>query len=81
MKTDIVFQQRRMSEVINLFRSMLIGKDVQSEFDKALVFHTDQDGNVTRVKATLYDTTIQFEHQGNNAIHVALTDLTTVDRS
>lgn len=80
-KTDLVFQGYRFAEVVNLFRSMLVGDEMKEEFDSNLIFHQNGQGQVYRAKVTLNGYGLNIESRRDGRIHVSMTELHTVDRT
>ena len=80
MKSDITFKGYRLSEVMNLFRSMLVGDDMRERFDSSLIFYKDKSHKVYRVQSEMAGCILRIEDRGEGLIQVSLTDLTKVDR-
>jgi len=53
-RTEIIFENNRLSEVINLLRSFVVGSEARSDFDRSLTFHEDRDGLVNKVEVRLF---------------------------
>ena len=49
------FEGYRYSEILNLMRQLLVGDDLRSDFENALVFHTSRIGRVTRIDINFGD--------------------------
>ena len=74
-KTDVEFDGYRLSEVVNLLRSMLIGNDMLKLFDDSLTFYTDSQGMTSRIRGGLDDYRISIEKRGDSLIVVSFTEL------
>lgn len=49
-RSQILFEGRRMSEILNLMRTMLVGNDMRGEFEDALTFHQDRRGHLNKIE-------------------------------
>lgn len=65
---EIVFDQLRMSEVVNLLRSMLVGKQMRQEFEESLVFHEDRNGFVSKIEVKLFPDSLVIEQEPEGLI-------------
>lgn len=54
-RAEIYFQDVRLSEVINLLRSTLVGNSMRREFEQSLVFHENRAGTVDKVNVKLFN--------------------------
>ncbi len=65
---EIVFDQHRLSEVLNLMRSMLVGKQMRQAFEESLVFHQDGQGFVNRIEVKLFPDNLEIEQEPEGLI-------------
>ena len=76
-KTDVAFQGYRISEVIQLFQSMIVGEDLVQAFQDSLRFHKDKHGELNKVVADTGSHRMTFEVQ-HGAVHVSYTEFSGV---
>ena len=77
-KTDIEFGGYRLSEVINLMRSMLVGTEVTQTFEDSLVFYRDKySGQVTRIRGGSPEYPVIIEWIDDGIVTVSLTEYIT----
>jgi hypothetical protein len=60
-RAEFIFDGQRMSEVLNLVRSMLVGKTAQNDFEKSLVFHQDRHGYLEKIEIKYFDYPVIIE--------------------
>lgn len=75
-KTDVTFTGYRLSEVVNVFRSMIVGEDMLDAFESSLRFHKNKSGQINKVQAgsESFPLLLKVEHDGS--ISVSITELT-----
>lgn len=71
-KTQVQFQGYRFSEVMNLLRSMLVGKDMRDQFEDRLLFFKDRNGNLTRVQFSSDHEKIRLESRENGILELTI---------
>jgi hypothetical protein len=76
-KTDVRFDGYRLSEVINLLRSMLVGDDMRQVFEDSLIFYKDKQGHINKIQAGYDIYPIHIEIQRDDAIEVSVIDFPT----
>lgn len=76
-KTDITFNGYRLTEVVNVFRSMIIGDDMREEFESSLRFHKNKSGQISKVQAGSDAFPLLLEVKRDGAVTVSMTELTT----
>jgi hypothetical protein len=59
------FQGKRISEVIGLMRSLIVGKDMLEAFNRSMVFHEDRYGDVEKVQVLFYSSPVTIEKTAN----------------
>ena|GEM_PF-2243030 len=60
-RAEVIFDGQRISEVLNLIRSMLVGKRAQSDFEASLVFHQDRHGYLEKIEIKYFDYPVTIE--------------------
>jgi hypothetical protein len=75
-KTDVMFEGYRLGEVINLFRSMLVGDEMREVFEDSLKFYKNKAGQIYKIHAGHDEYPMRIEVDRNGTIHVSITDLT-----
>ena len=63
----------RIGEVLNLLRSMIIDKRLQSEFEENLIFRVDQDGFVNSIQINMYENPIRINRNKEGTIKISTT--------
>jgi hypothetical protein len=75
-KTDVHFSGYRLSEVINLLRSMVVGNDVLQNFEDSMKFYRNKQGQIHRIQAGYQGSTVQIEVKNNDLVHLSMTEFT-----
>ena len=57
---EAVFEGRRLCEVLNLLRSMMVDDHLRQSFEDSLIFREDRTGHINKVEVTLYDNPIHI---------------------
>jgi hypothetical protein len=78
-KTDLVFREHRLSEVVNLFRGMIVGEETVQFFENSLIFHRDANGRVNRVQAGSAGNPIHIKLERDGSIHVSFIEFEGID--
>jgi len=60
-RAGILFNGQRISEVLNLLRSMLVGKNMMSDFEDSLVFHQDRQGYLEKIEIKYFNSPVTIE--------------------
>lgn len=74
-KTDVFFEGYRLSEVVNLLRSMIVGQEMLQAFDESLTFYRNREGKINRIRGGTSEYPVQIQEK-QNAVEVSLTELT-----
>jgi hypothetical protein len=72
-RAEFVFDGRRISEVLNLVRAMLVGKRAQSDFEDSLVFHEDRYGYLEKIEINYFDYPVTIEESPDGFILLSST--------
>ena len=73
------FEGYRYSEILNLMRQLLVGDDLRSDFENALVYHTSRTGRVTRIDINFGDFPIVMDITDDMVITLSSTIVTETD--
>ena len=74
-KTDLVFQGYRLSEVVNLFRGMIVDKDLSQVFQDSMKFYKNNEGHMHRVQMGSEVRPVLIEKKRDGNIHVSFIEL------
>ena len=77
-RSEIVFEGRRLSEIVNLLRSFSVGEQMRRDFDLSLVFHEDRQGLVSKVEVRLFPDDLVIERTPDGLIEVSAMVLTDI---
>ena len=77
-QAGITFEDRRINEVLNLFRGMLVGNLMRADFEQSLVFHEDRSGQVNKVEVKLFADGLTIQSDDEGKIHVKAMILTDI---
>lgn len=75
-RSEITFEGRRLSEIVNLFRSFLVGEQMRRDFDRSLVFHEDRFGLVNKIEVRLFPDDLKVVKTPDGFIEVTAMVLT-----
>ncbi len=75
-KTDVTFEGYRLGEVVNLFRSMIVGDDMHEMFEDSLKFYKNKEGQIHKILTGHHEYPMRIAVDDNGMIHVSITDLT-----
>lgn len=70
---EVTMENVRMGEVLNLLRSMLVNKDMKTEFDRSLVFQTDGSGKVNAIQIKMYENPIRITSTKDGKVKLSST--------
>lgn len=73
-KTDVLFEGYRLTEVVNLLRAMIVGREMLQAFEDSLTFYRNRNGQVDRITAGHAEYPISIRANGNT-VEVSLTEL------
>ncbi len=74
---EVTIQDIRIGEILNLFRSMIIDKQMRDEFEQNLIFHTGRDGKVNSILINMYTNPIKIDSIGQGIVRVSSTIIHT----
>ena len=67
-RSEFVFEQHRLSEVLNLLKAMLVGKEMRQDFEESIVFHEDRAGFVSKIEIGLFPDSMTIEQEPEGLI-------------
>lgn len=76
---EVTFSERRLSEVLGVMRSLMVGNAMRDAFDASLVFHEDRDGFVRKVDIYQFARPVRIEISSDSAVTVSTTFVNTED--
>ena len=76
-RAEYTFDGQRISEVLNLVRSMLVGKTAQSKFESSLVFHQDRHGYLEKIEIKYFNFPVIIEETPEGFILLSTTVINT----
>ena len=77
-QAEVTFQGRRINEVLNVFRGMLVGSLMRSDFEQSLIFHQDGKGRLNKIEVKLFADGLTIERTGEDIILVKAMILTDI---
>ena len=76
---EVKFSEKRLCEVLNLFRAVIPEQQLRKDFDASLIFRQNSVGEIDYVMSRLYDSPIKIRRNSDGTVVVETTVFFTED--